>query len=116
MLSLPDIGSYLSEADAILLMVGTNSVRILPSWRIIEQVRETILFIRQAFHHLNKTKSINIALTFPCLKTTNRFPNKYSLSYNIDRYNHELKRLSLEVNFTILDFQITEYHLARDGG
>ena len=115
MLLLPDVRSYLSEADAILLMVGTNSIRILPSWKAIEHVRETVLLIRETYPQFHETKHINIALTFTCLKTTKIFPNRYSLSSNIDEYNYQLKRLSLEMNFTILDFQINEYHLARDG-
>jgi len=114
MLSLSEIRSLLSQATAVLFIVGTNSIRIMSASRVIEQVREIIQSIQRNYYHLNNTKKINVAYTFPCLKPTGRFPNRDSLLSNINQYNQKLFRLSVELNFTIVDFDINEYHLAND--
>lgn len=114
MLVLPDIRSCLSEASAVLFIVGTNSVRIMHASQAIEHAREIIQQVQRNYPHLNEIRKINIALTFPCLKFTKRFSNKDLLLSNIIEYNQRLERLSLDMNFTTIDLSITEYHLAKD--
>jgi hypothetical protein len=114
LLSLPEIQSHLSQASGVLFLVGTNSVRIMPARKIISQVQQIILSVQQNYPHLNQSKKISVSLTFPCFKTTRRFPTETSLISNINLYNEELKLLSLQMNFNILDFNITNDHLAND--
>jgi len=114
LLSLPDIQSSLSQANAVLFSVGTNSVRIIPATEIISQVEQIILFVQQSYPHLNQPEKISISLTFPCFKTTRRFSTERSLMSNINLYNEKLKLLSSHMNFNIIDFHITDSHLAND--
>ncbi|CAF2146102.1 unnamed protein product [Rotaria magnacalcarata] len=85
-LSLPEIKFALSQATAMLFLVGTNS----STWKI------------------------SISLTFPCSKTTARFPTEQSLLSNINIYNEELQLLSAVMNFKILHFHMINNHLAQD--
>jgi hypothetical protein len=114
LLSLPEIQSSLSQANAVLFLIGTNSVRILPARKIISQIQELIFSLQQNYPHLNQPGKISISLTFPCFKTTRRYPTEESLISNINLYNEELILLSSEMNFNILDFHITNNHLAND--
>ena len=52
--------------------------------------------------------------TFSCYKTSFRFPTSSSLSSNIQIYNSELSNLTTTLNFTFVNFQITDAHLAAD--
>jgi hypothetical protein len=114
LLSLPEIQSSLSQAKAVLFLVGTNSVRILPARKIVSQIQELIFSVQQNYPHLNQSGKISISLTFPCFKTTCRYPTEQSLISNINLYNKELISLSSQLNFNILDFHINNYHLAND--
>jgi hypothetical protein len=114
LLSLPEIQSYLSQANAILFLVGTNSVRIFPATKIISQIQQIILFVQQNYPHLNQHEKIFIPLTFPCFKTTSRFPTETSLISNINSYNEQLQLLSSQMNFNIINFDITPADLAND--
>ncbi|CAF3195199.1 unnamed protein product [Rotaria socialis] len=114
MLSLPEIKCTLSEASAILFFVGTNSVRVFPAREIIPQIQQVVLFIQQTYPHLSQHGKISISLSFPCSKTTARFPTEQSLLSNINIYNEQLQSLSAVMNFNILNFHITNNHLAQD--
>jgi hypothetical protein len=83
LLSSPDMQSFLTESSAVLFMVATNSVRIMPATQIIRQIKEIVLFLQQYFLHLNQPEKITMTLALPCLKTTCRFSNKSSLISNI---------------------------------
>jgi hypothetical protein len=113
LLSLSDIKSSLIQASAVLFLIGTNSVRMIPAYEVICQVRQVIFLVQQKYPHLNQANKISISLTFPCVKRSNRFPTS-SLMRNINLYNEKLKVLSSEMNFNILDLQITRNHLGRD--
>ena len=114
LLSSGEIVQYLSEADGILLLIGTNSVRIFSAEQVIDQVKEIITSIRQEHRHFNDPYSITIALTFPCLKLTQRFLTEREMMRNIDSYNQRLRSLSSEMHFQVLDFHLTIENLGRD--
>jgi hypothetical protein len=114
LLSSPGIQSHPSQASGVLFLIGTNSVRIMPARKMISLVQQLILSVQQNYPHLNQPEKISISLAFPCFKTTRRFPTETSLMFNINLYNEKLKLLSSQMNFTITDFQITNYHLAND--
>ncbi|CAF1364717.1 unnamed protein product [Adineta steineri] len=83
----------LSEADGIILLVGTNSVRIHSARTIISQTEAIIFFIRKVYPKFNQRESITIPLSFPCVKTTRKFSKKYALISNIQFYNYRLYQL-----------------------
>ncbi|CAF1427052.1 unnamed protein product [Adineta steineri] len=113
LLSSSDIRSSLSQADAVLFFVGTNSVRFFPAREIIHQVQQIIFSVQQNYPHLNQPGKISISLTFPCFyPLRGRFLE--DLIYNIHVYNEQLRFLSTTMNFNILDFHITNYHLDGD--
>jgi len=76
LLSLPEIQSSLSQANAVLFFVGTNSVRMLPVRQIIFQIQDVIFPVRRRYPHLNQHGKISISLTFPCFKTNGRYKKK----------------------------------------
>lgn len=114
LLSQPEIQSSLSESNAVLFFIGTNSVRILTARKIISQVQYIISLVQRNYPYLNQPGKISVSLTVPCFKTTRRFPDEISLVSNIFWFNEELKSLSSEMNFNILDLEITNNHLADD--
>jgi hypothetical protein len=114
LLSLPEVQSSLIQASAVLFLVGTNSVRILPARQIISQVQQLIFYVQKTYPHLNQPEKISVSLTFPCYKLTRRFPTVQSLISNINQYNDELIALSSQMNFKILNFYIKKSHLRFD--
>ena len=114
LLSLAEIQSSVSQANSILFLVGTNSVRVLPANQVISQVERLISFVQQTFPHLHQSGKISIVLTLPCFKITRRFRTEQSLLSNINLYNEELKLLSSKMNFNIVDFSVSCTHLAND--
>ncbi len=70
--------------------------------------------LNEDFPHFHEHQAITICLIFPCLKTTLRLSNTFSLSSNINLYNQQLIKLSTEMNFNIIDFKIPMNHLAYD--
>ncbi|CAF1212583.1 unnamed protein product [Rotaria magnacalcarata] len=114
LLSLAEMNSSLSKANAILLLIGTNSVRTTPAAEIILEIQQILLLLQQMYPHLNQPKNITISSTFPSLKTTRPFPTKISLIFNINLYNEELKLLSSRMNFNVIGFLINNNHLAND--
>lgn len=108
------ICSLLSSSIGILLLIGTNSVRTTSALEIIKQVEDIINTIRLHHGHLNKKHTITIISTFPCYKTSKRFPSSTLLISNINYYNDKLKQLSNRMNFSYLDLEITDEHLNYD--
>jgi hypothetical protein len=114
LLSSGEMIRYLSEADTVLFMIGTNSVRIFSAEQIIDQVKGIITSIRQEYRNLNDPDSITIALTFPCLKFTQRFSTERKMMENIDSFNERLRSLSSEMCFKVLDCHLTIENLGSD--
>jgi hypothetical protein len=108
------ISSYISSSKSILLLIGTNSIRFSTAAYILNQVKDFILLLRNHHPHLIHKTSINIVATFPCRKTTNSFPTYASFRANIHSYNQQLLTLSNNLNFTVVDFQVTYDHLSDD--
>ena len=109
-----DIQFLLSEADRVLFLISTNSVRIFSASTIISQIEEIIFFLQYTCPQLNRRENIIIPLSFPCLKFTDKFPTKFSLLSNIELYNQRLQQLSFQMKFTTINFHISNHHLAID--
>ncbi|CAF4548251.1 unnamed protein product [Rotaria sp. Silwood2] len=109
-----EISSHLSNASAILLLIGMNSVRQFDASQVIQDVAHTITYLHQHYPNLKHKQTISILTTFPCFKPSFRFPSISSLSSNIDLYNEELNDLSKNLHYTVLDFHVAESHLASD--
>ena len=110
-----DMQSLLSQADALLFSIGTNSVRTMRATEIIDQVRDVVHLVRQNYPHLNGHGKVSISSTFACSKTTRRFQQPTALLWNINLYNEKLNLLSSEIDFNVVDYPISCSHLANDG-
>jgi len=110
----PIIDSYLSSAKAFMLLIGTNSVRCTPASTILTQITTFITSLRSRHTHLSDKHCINIIPCFPCFKPIYPLNTYNSLLYNIAQYNTQLLTLSIELNFTIVDFQVMDYHIGVD--
>ncbi|CAF1414988.1 unnamed protein product [Adineta steineri] len=109
-----EIQLLLSQVDGVLLLLGTNSIRIFRASTIISQIEEIIFFLRQVYPQFNPRQRIIIPLCFPCLKTTSKFWNKIKLTSNIQLYNNRLYQLSYRMNFNVINFRLRAYQLASD--
>jgi len=78
------------------------------------EIKHIISSIRKDSPHFHHRQAISLCLVFPCLKISNRFSTTFCLSSNINCYNQQLINLSKEIHFNILDFKITNKHLAKD--
>lgn len=114
LLSSSNIKSLLNNANGVLFLVGTNSVRIVPAQDIIDQVEQVVVFVQQNFPELHQPGRITITLAFPCFKTSGLFRYPSDLMFNINLYNKKLKSLADRMNFDILDLPIFNNHLASD--
>lgn len=114
LLSKRTFDKYLSESEGLILLKGTNSARIINSSKIIRQIEENVIFIRNYYPHFNQSEKISICLTFPCCKTSSRFPSTFSLNSNINSLNQKLINLSKQMHFNIIDCKIKNNHLAND--
>ena len=114
LLLVEDVVASLSEAKAVLLLIGTNSIPIVPAERVIDDVKEIVSLIRRDYPHLNDPDGISIGLTFPCLKITRRYLTERSMLENIVSFNEQLKSLSMRMRFNVVDFHLTVENLARD--
>jgi hypothetical protein len=108
------ISSTLSTTTAIILLIGTNSIRCLPSWQIIEQIEDLVNKIHINHTHLANKHGINIILTFPCNKTSSKYQTVEDLHYNLNNYNHFLKLVAERINFSVVDFNIGQEDLCID--
>ncbi|CAF4190956.1 unnamed protein product [Rotaria sp. Silwood2] len=110
-----DISSIISICTGIVLLIGTNSVRNLPSSQAIDDLTDTIHLIRSNYNHLRRKINISICSTFPCLKPSSQYPSTTSLLSNLIDYNTRLYNLSNQLNFSIVDLPINNYHISPDG-
>ena len=106
--------SYLSSVTAILFLIGTNSVRCNSAADIISHIQVIINYIRTHQPHLSSKHSINIVPCFPCLKPSYTCNTSQSLSNNIHQYNSLLSTLADTLHFTIVNFNVMDYHLGPD--
>ena len=72
LLSSADVQSALSQANAVLFLVGTNSVRILPALQIIAQVRELTVSVQKNYPHLSQSEKICL-VSVPLLQNNPSF-------------------------------------------
>ena len=114
-LSSSSFSSILSNTDAIMFLIGTNSVRTTHATRIIDQITEVITVLRTNHPHVVRSNSIVVALTFPCCRPSHTFLTESSLSSNINDYNDQLQLLSTRLSFVLLDFHADTSHLNDDG-
>jgi hypothetical protein len=110
----PETQLLLQDADSVLFLIGTNSIRCFTSLQIINQVEEIIFFLKNTYFQFNRIGNITICSAMPCLKTCRKFPTENDLMSNIESYNRKLNLLSHELNFKILNLPIHIHHLARD--
>ena len=104
----------MSTAKALLLLIGTNTVRCIPATLAVQQVAFTINYIHEHHTHLKHKRQVAVVLAFPCLKPTSSFPSTSLLLSNIVKYNEDLKQLSTDLNFTFIDFNVDVTYLADD--
>jgi len=114
LLSTPILDSYLSSAKAVMLLIGTNSVRCTPASTIIIQITTVINFLRSRYTHLLHKHCINIVPCFPCFKPFYPLNTYHTLLDNIAQYNALLFDLSTTLNFTIVDFHVMDHHIGFD--
>ncbi|CAF3952305.1 unnamed protein product, partial [Rotaria sp. Silwood1] len=88
------MSSHLSTAAAIILLIGTNSLRQFDASQVLQEVAHTINYLHQHYPNLHRKEAIAIVATFPCLKYYPYFPSTLALSANIDLYNEQLQILS----------------------
>lgn len=110
----PTISHHVASSNAIMFLIGSNSLRVFPAARVLNHVQHIISTFRQQHPHLTSPQSISIVSTFPCGKPSNTFPTPTLLQQNINLYNHQLYNLSTQLKFTIADFQIHPQHLSPD--
>jgi hypothetical protein len=110
----PHIFRSIASSKAIMFLIGSNSLRLFPASRVINQVHNLISVLRQHHPHLSSQQAICIVKTFPCGKTSNTFSTPTLLQHNIDLYNEQLQTLSVHLNFTVIDFKVKPQHLRPD--
>ncbi|CAF3920818.1 unnamed protein product [Adineta steineri] len=114
LLSSVEFQPYLLQANAIFFLIGTNSVREKEAREIIPQIQQLIFDLRQKFPHFSEREKITIALCFPCFREIRQFRKLFNLMFNINLYNEQLKILSDQINFNVIDLRITGNHIADD--
>ncbi|CAF4809774.1 unnamed protein product [Rotaria sp. Silwood1] len=114
LLSRTTLHSHLSSTTALMLLIGTNSVRCTPASTIIIQINTVINFLRSRYIHLSDKHCINIVPCFPCFKPFYPLNTYDSLLDNIAQYNALLFDLSIALNFTIVDFHVMDHHIGVD--
>ncbi|CAF1297763.1 unnamed protein product [Didymodactylos carnosus] len=102
------------SATALVLLIGTNSIRLTKSTDVIEQVEQLITHIRNNHQQLEDEQNIAIIPSFSCAKTTQKFPTTTLLEQNIESYNNLLISLAQTMKFSILDIRIGQHELAND--
>ncbi|CAF1196973.1 unnamed protein product [Adineta ricciae] len=109
-----ELQTALEDTDSVLFLIGTNSIRCFTSFEIINQIQEIVFFLKHSYVQLNRSGSITICATMPCLKSTRKFRTEKQLMNNIECYNEQLNRLSYEKNFKVLNLPIDVYQLSCD--
>jgi len=108
------IFSCLASANAVLFLIGSNSLRKFTASTVIHQVQNILHNLRQQHPHLLDKTSIGIVTTFPCFKVSYTFPTPALLQNNISSFNEQLYFLATHLNFTVADFAIQPHHLSVD--
>ncbi len=114
LLSSSNFDSLLSHANAVLFLIGTNSVRIFSYFHICNQIKHIIKYLREKYSQLNNRHNIIVNFTFPCFKTSKKFPTSKSLLRNINSFNKNLTELSIQMNFKTINFYIENHHISYD--
>jgi hypothetical protein len=110
----PTIFSHLVAANAVMFLIGSNSLRIFPASRVLNQIQHVISVLRQQHPHLAKKDSICIVSTFPCFKSSYTFPTPQLIQHNISSFNEHLFFVADNLNITVVDFAIQPHHLSID--
>ncbi|CAF4009596.1 unnamed protein product [Rotaria sordida] len=108
------ISTYLQSSAALMFLIGTNSLRYDDAAKVLQDVAHTIEYIHTTYPHLHEKQQIAVVATFPCYNTSGIFKSIHSLLSNIQVYNEELHTLSNQLNFTFIDFHITDIYLSSD--
>ena len=110
----PNISSSIASSNAIMFLIGCNSLRVFSASCVLNHVHDLISVLRQNHPHFSSQQSICIVTTFPCGKPSNTFPRPTLLQHNIDLYNKQLQASSVYLNYTVIDFNIQPQHLSPD--
>ena len=110
----PHISHCLTSSNAIMLLIGSNSLRSFHAPCVLDHVRNFLTALRQTHPHLSSPQSICIVTTFPCGKPSNTFLTPPVLQRNIDNYNYQLQSSSESLQITVVDFHIQPQHLNFD--
>jgi hypothetical protein len=108
------IFSCLASANAVLFLIGSNSLRKFTASTVIHQVHHILHNLRQQHPHLVDKTSLGIVTTFPCFKVSYTFPTPTLLQNNISSFNEQLYFLATHLHFTVADFAIQPHHLRVD--
>ena len=100
----PNISSSIASSSAIMVLIGSNSLRVFSAACVLNHVHDLISVLSQNHPHFSSQQSICIVTTFPCGKPSNTFPQPTLLQHNIDLYNKQLQALSVYLNYTVIDF------------
>ena len=114
LLSTSILDSHLSSTRAIMLLIGTNSVRCTSASTMIIQVKSVISFLGSRYTHLSNKHCIIIVPCFPCFTSFYPLNTIQSLLDNIAQHNASLFDLSINLNFTIVDFHVMDQHIGID--
>ena len=93
----------------MIFTIGIYFVRIISTVEITSQEKKTLSSVGRDHVYLNEAREVSVSLTFPCGKTTRRFPTETSLMLIIHSYNEHRVSLSSAANFNI-----TKDHRASD--
>lgn len=113
-LSTREVSELMSEWFGVVLLIGTNSLRIFGAQQVIDEVKEVVGLIREKYGSLNDRISVAVMAAFPCLKLTRKFPSESLMLRNIDGFNEGLKALAIDEKFTVIDCNMKGDNLASD--
>ena len=108
------INSYLATTNAVMFLIGSNSLRKFTAPTVLNQIQYIINCLRHKNPHLAEKNSIGIVKTFPCFICSYAFPTFDALQHNINFYNNQLSFLATSLNFVVVDFDIQQHHLSND--
>ncbi|CAF3963140.1 unnamed protein product, partial [Rotaria sordida] len=74
---------FFLSANAVLLLIGSNSLRKFTASTVLNQIQHIISNLRRQHPHLDNKHSIGIVTTFPCFKFSYTFPTPELLQHNI---------------------------------
>ncbi|CAF1144435.1 unnamed protein product [Didymodactylos carnosus] len=104
----PENVQSIASSAAVLLAIGTNTVRNVESFRAIRHVWQTVNKIQEQ-HPQSSHSHLIVTRCFPCQRETKPFPVDL-LQKNISTYNNLLYNLSRQLQFSILDYRSIYSH------